>query len=283
VIEAALDLSTIPLRAAPYLLAAGSAFTAAGAALLIRRGDRHAHPRAARSARASLADRLNQSCPRPPRVPAAAAVPTGTDAADAAAPAGVAATADARERPSPTQASQLAEAVDDRSLARLAERLQGHRNRGLARARMASDLEALNATAWHIERDVITAGITTPFLLLGPTGVFAFSTGCGWSFNDLAFTGRVARDVGTLVVPDYPDPVRSAIYLPFEDTAARSWFDGHGNGGWIVGRGGLPAFLEQFDDRGYSIAEVAVLRGHLAERPKPPRRRLPLPERPLSG
>jgi hypothetical protein len=70
-----------------------------------------------------------------------------------------------------------------------------------------------------------------------------------------------------------------------EDTPVgqpRAWFDGRGDGGWIVGRGRLLDFFAQFDDHGFSSGELAALRGHLAG-PAQPRPTMRLPRQPLNG
>jgi hypothetical protein len=185
------------------------------------------------------------------------------------------------QRPRAPQPRPESRGIDDRALARLADALHQHRRRGAARTRLGEDLAMLDRGAWHVERDIICNGVTMPFAVYGPHGVFAFGAGDAWAFTDLAYLDRLSRDLGAMM-PGYPDPVRTGLYLPFDDCSPRAWFDGRGNGGWIVGRGRLLEFFAHFDDHGVSTGDLAVLRRHLAN-PAKRRRTMRRPRRPLPG
>jgi hypothetical protein len=159
--------------------------------------------------------------------------------------------------------------------------LHEHRRRGRARARLGEELGALDATHWHVERDVICRGATMPFVILGPTGVFALSASHEWAFSDLAHLARLSKDLSAMIA-GYPDLIQTGLYLPFNEQPARAWFDGRGQGGWIVGRGRLPEFLEHFHDHGFSVGDLAALRAQLAT-PCSPRPRMLRPVQPRHG
>jgi hypothetical protein len=62
-----------------------------------------------------------------------------------------------------------------------------------------------------------------PFVIFGPSGLFAFSASHEWAFTDLGYLDRLSKDLGAMI-PSYPDPVRTGIYLPFDDVPR-----GHGS------------------------------------------------------
>ena len=185
------------------------------------------------------------------------------------------------ERPLPRPVTGDARRNDDVSLAILGARLVENRRRAGARTRLGEDLAVLDRRSWHVERDVTVAGVTLPFVVFGPRGLFALTSSHGWAMSDLTILDGAARDLATLL-PTYPDPVRAAIYLPYDPVAPRSWFNEHGVGGWILGGGHLPGFLEHFEDHGFSRSDIEVLRARST--PQRPARPLPhLPVQPLQG
>ena len=133
--------------------------------------------------------------------------------------------------------------TDDVSLAILGARLVENRRRAAARTRLGEDLALLDRRSWHVERDVIVAGVTLPFVVFGPCGLFALTSSHGWTMSDLTILDGAATQLAA-VLPMYPDPVRAGIYLPYDAAAPRSWFNELGAGGWIVGGGHLLEFLE---------------------------------------
>jgi hypothetical protein len=117
--------------------------------------------------------------------------------------------------------------------------------------------------------------------MFGPRGLFALTSSQGCAMSDLTVLESAAGELAA-VLPAYPDPVRAAIYLPYDPVAPRSWFNEHGAGGWIVGGGHLLEFLEHFEDHGFSRSDIEVLRARSV--PQGPAKRLVyLPRQPLQG
>ena len=228
------------LEAVPYLLGAGGILTVCGALLSARQPA----PRRARETRISLRGH-RRSRPGPARAP----TPEPAVAPPAASAPALSATDQSPPPPGGTPAAVAAarswrptmhlRRVDNRALAELSRELRNNRLRAVARARLGEELAALDRGVWHVERDVIAGGVTMPCMIFGPTGVFGFSAGHAWNFPDLRFLAALGTNLGAMI-PGYPDPVCTGVYLPFEEHAPRSWFDGQGDGGWIVGRGELP-------------------------------------------
>jgi hypothetical protein len=226
-----LAATVIPPGAVSYLLGSG-ALLAAGGILLGLRSAAHHDPRT----------RWRRAAARAERRPASAARPAGSSAAIAV---------------------PAARRIDEPVVAALADELRRHRHLAAARTRLGEDLAMLDSTRWHVERDVSVAGVSVPFVLFGPHGVFALAAGPGWAFTDLPILDRLSRDLAALIA-GYPDPVRAGVYLPFEPSRTRAWFDRHGAGGWIIGHGDLNAFLHGFHDRGFSASDIAALRRRIA-------------------
>jgi hypothetical protein len=185
------------------------------------------------------------------------------------------------ERPLPKPAAGDPRRNDDVSLALLGARLVEDRRRAAARTRLGEELALLDRRCWHVERDVTVTGVTLPFVVFGPRGVFALTSSQGWAMSDLTVLDSAAGELAA-VLPAYPDPVRAAIYLPYNPVAPRSWFNEQGAGGWILGRGHLLEFLEHFEDHGFSGSDIEVLRARSAPH-GPAKPLLHLPRQPLQG
>jgi hypothetical protein len=137
--------------------------------------------------------------------------------------------------------------------------LHFNRLRNHAKVRLGERLAVLDRDAWLVERDVtLTNGLTIPYVLFGPTGIFAVAASTKWTIADLSILDDCARILNG-VFPGYPDPVRGVICLPHDSGEARAWYDGQGRGGWIVGGPHLIALLEQFSDHGVAPADARAL------------------------
>jgi hypothetical protein len=254
------------IEALVCILGGGAVLAACGALLSTRAARAPGSRRSGMPDRAQLAARLRRSRRAPATKLAAAAgvrpftvrMSTRPLAADesAASPRGNLLLSEGPRR-------ARARRTEDRALARLGDELHEHRRRGAARTRLGEDLGVLDRTLWHVERDIICRGVTMPFVIFGPSGLFAFSASHEWAFTDLAYLDRLSRDLGAMI-SGYPDPVRTGMYLPCHDVPARAWFDGRGRGGWIVGRGRLLEFFERFDDQDFSATDLTELRARLA-------------------
>jgi len=156
-----------------------------------------------------------------------------------------------------------------------------NRRRAAARTRLGEDLALLDRRSWHVERDVTVAGVTLPFVVFGPRGLFALTSSHGWAMSDLTVLDGAAGQLAA-VLPAYLDPVRAAICLPYDPAVPRSWFNEQGAGGWILGGGHLLEFLEHFDDHGFSRSDIEVLRARSTPR-GPTKPLIHLPQQPLLG
>jgi hypothetical protein len=238
-----IDLSPIPLSAVPWLLGAGSLLAAAGVGV----SSRATRPRQSNRSRALLTrtpDAVQHAQTKPSRV---------------ATPIESAGPSISGEGPRPTRVASDLRRHDDASLTRLGARLAENRRRAAARTRLGEDLAMLDRRYWHVERDVTVAGVTFPFVVFGPRGVFALTSSHGWDMSDLTVLESASKDLAGML-PCHADPVRAAIYLPYDVSAPRSWFNGQGAGGWIVGGGHLLEFLEHFNDHGFAASDIEMLR-----------------------
>ena len=238
-----IDLSPIPPSAVPWLLGAGSLLAAAGVGV---------------SSRATRPRQSNRS-PAPRTRTPDAVQHTHTQTSRAATPIQPVEPSIAREGPPPTAVSSDRRRHDDDSLTSLGARLAENRRRAAARTRLGEDLAMLDRRYWHVERDVTVAGVTFPFVVFGPGGLFALTSSHGWDMSDLTVLESASKDLAGML-PCHADPVRAAIYLPYDVSAPRSWFNGQGAGGWIVGGGHLLEFLEHFNDHGFAASDIEMLR-----------------------
>jgi hypothetical protein len=173
--RAAIGLWAVPLQAVLGLLVAGAALAAIGVVLLVRASVTTPSPRGRRIQR--HADRAE--------TPGAVAHRAFTST----------------ERRVPQRALQEPRRHDDAALGRLAEGLAIHRCRALARARLGEELAKLRPAAWHVERDIVCRGVTVPFVVFGPNGVFALTGAAAWRFCDLGWLDWITKELSPLV-PD---------------------------------------------------------------------------------
>jgi hypothetical protein len=153
--------------------------------------------------------------------------------------------------------------MPDASARRVAALLSVSLGRARARGLLRRELDVLDARSWLVEYDMRLGGVTIAFVLFGPTGVFALTASETWVMGDLSVL-RAAADELAGALPGYPDPVRAVLYVPREGGGPRWWCNGHGDAAWIVGAGGIAAFLAEFDDQGLSADDIAALRAFVA-------------------
>ena len=149
------------------------------------------------------------------------------------------------------------------TLVPLGQRVDNARRLAVADARVSGVLQTLPADRWFVERYVVFAGHSVPFLVLGETGVF-----CVWRapgplrWRDLPFYDRIAARVKASL-PGYGGPVHAGVCRAFDvDLAARWWCRGDQPGGaWVLGLGWLLAWVEHFGpSHGLGVADIARLR-----------------------
>jgi hypothetical protein len=151
--------------------------------------------------------------------------------------------------------------IHDSTLAPLAARIERRRRVLAAEAELRTQLEQIgSADDWLCVQSMAGAcGVTIPFLVVGPTGVFVLAASDGgWHLSDLAVWAPAVAAVKR-ALPGYPDPVRLAIVLVFDRAEPRRWYC-QGGGGWVLGGSHLALWLTTFGDVGFAPGDVARLR-----------------------
>lgn len=151
--------------------------------------------------------------------------------------------------------------VSDEILRPLGERLERGQRLSAAEVSVRALIDGLGEERWMAVQAVRAVdGIVVPFLLIGSRGVFALAASDGhWTLGDLRIFGRAAGAI-TALLPGYPDPVRSAIVLPYDSIEPRAWYGPDGSGVWILGGDRFYGWLTSFSDHGFSASDVARLR-----------------------
>jgi hypothetical protein len=118
----------------------------------------------------------------------------------------------------------------------LADVLERSRRLIVAEDRVARELAGVGG--WVVERYVLLGNQRVPFVLLGPSGVFALcATDGAWSLYDLevlSCLGDELRDG----LPGYRGRVEAVVCLAFDHAEPRAWYGGAdrgGRGGWVLG------------------------------------------------
>lgn len=278
------SVSPIPLEAVPYLVGAGGALAIIGTYLNVR-ADKRSHrtpskmpavapPHAAPCAHV-IADPPDAPEASPFSEPAAR-TPTVTAGPPRDGIQQVSRQSVALEGPRPPRRPAQPRRNDEVTLAPAGAWLHGNRERNHACARLGEILARLDRGAWLIERDVrLSNGLTIPYVVFGPTGVFLIAGAPRWFIYELPTLHDCAVAIAT-ELPGYPDPVHGILCLPLDPGEPRAWFDARGRGGWVVGGPHLIALLEHFTDKGLSREDIAELRARatpdLSRPPKAERR-----------
>lgn len=126
---------------------------------------------------------------------------------------------------------------------------------------LARELQDLDKSRWHIERDFLIGGVPIPFILFGSTGVFLLQGSRGyWTNRDIVEMSDAAAVLAAALI-GYPDPVRCGIVMLEETIEHREHFAGDGTGPcWIVAGELLVHWLYSSEDRGLSDCDIAFVR-----------------------
>jgi hypothetical protein len=144
----------------------------------------------------------------------------------------------------------------------LGRRLRASRRLRIAEERVGFELGRLPADRWMIERWVPLDRHRVPFLVAGPTGVFAlWPSENVWTMDDVGVLQRATDELARLL-PGYRGPIRAAVVLAFDPMAPRAWHRGiDGAGGWILGIDVLQPWLFGFETQaGLADGDIACLR-----------------------
>jgi hypothetical protein len=126
--------------------------------------------------------------------------------------------------------------------------------------------DALDSEEWFIERDFTISGVSIPFMLFGPNGVFILLASRRYWTDQHVFHLRHTADRLQAAFEDYPDRVHPAIVLLDDDRKPTQEFAGEPGAlwvgpCWVLGDRWLIAWLESHeDDLGCSKADIALLR-----------------------
>jgi hypothetical protein len=148
--------------------------------------------------------------------------------------------------PAPTKETVPRLARD--TVASFAGWLEASRRLVAAEARIAQELATLPTTRWIVDRYVTSTPRRVPFVLAGPTGIFAlWPTDGAWTMNDVAMVHQIGEDTRNRL-PGYEGSVCSAIVLAFDSMSPRVWVRGEdATSAWVVGIDWLIRWLDSFE------------------------------------
>jgi hypothetical protein len=170
----------------------------------------------------------------------------------------------------------------DWMLADLGRYFAWHRRMETVNDALASKLSALDTSAWYIEHRFTIDSVSVPFLLFGPSGLFLLMATRGhWTAEYICLLRRAAdtltertgyRDPGhpaIVVLDDSREPRQEYAGQRSPATSPRSHQEGCGPC-WVLGDYWLLAWLDSFEDLGFSTADIDRLRayadpGHVSE------------------
>jgi hypothetical protein len=118
------------------------------------------------------------------------------------------------------------------------------------------------ACAWYTERDFTVNSVPIPFTVFGSSGLFLLMGTSGhWTAEHIRLMRRAA-DALTEIMASYPDRGHPAIVVLDDSREPRQEYAGKDGCGpcWVLGDHWLVAWLESFEDHGFSEADVARLR-----------------------
>src|SRR3954452_24459727 len=122
------------------------------------------------------------------------------------------------------------------AVSRLAEVLDRSRRLVAAEERVARELAC--ADGWVGERYVLVGTHRVPFVLIGPSGIFALcATDGAWTLYDLEVLARLSDELRDRL-PGYRGRVEAVVCLAFDHAEPRAWYGGAGRGGGGGGGGG---------------------------------------------
>src|SRR3954454_14910576 len=110
------------------------------------------------------------------------------------------------------------------AISRLAEVLDRSRRLVAAEERVARELAC--ADGWVIERYVLVGTHRVPFVLIGPSGIFAVcATDGAWTLYDLEVLSRLGDELRDRL-PGYQGRVEAVVCLAFDQADPRAWYGG---------------------------------------------------------
>jgi hypothetical protein len=136
------------------------------------------------------------------------------------------------------------------------------RSRRLVAAEERVARELACADGWVVERYVLVGTRRVPFVLVGPSGVFALcATDGAWTLYDLEVLSRLGDELRDRL-PGYRGRVEAVVCLAFDHAEPRAWYGGAdrgGRGGWVLGVDQLLRWLSGWGPE-HGLAAVDVSR-----------------------
>lgn len=123
-------------------------------------------------------------------------------------------------------------------------------------------LGELDTCEWYTERDFTVDSVPIPFTVFGPGGLFLLMGTRGhWTAEHVCLM-RGAADALTEIMAGYPDRGHPAIVVLDDSREPRQEYAGQDGYGpcWVLGEHWLVAWLDSFEDHGFSAADIARLR-----------------------
>jgi hypothetical protein len=112
------------------------------------------------------------------------------------------------------------------------------RSRRLVAAEERVARELTRADGWVVERYVLVGLHRVPFVLIGPSGIFALcATDGAWTLYDLEVLSSLGDELRDRL-PGYRGRVEAVVCLAYDRANPRAWYGGPdrgGRGGWVVG------------------------------------------------
>ena len=157
--------------------------------------------------------------------------------------------------------------LDDRGARRLGALLAERDRLRPAEEALPALISQLDPEKWMAVWDFPVPGGQALVVLLGPNGAFVLAAGNGgFTPDDFARLTTAAAGIQTLLASSvgYSDPVRCAIVWPLEKVTAKRWTLTAAAGVsathiWAVGADTWTSWLEHYNDRGFTSADLHAL------------------------
>jgi hypothetical protein len=149
----------------------------------------------------------------------------------------------------------------DRMLGVLGHHFAWHQRTRIVNDTLERRLSELDTDAWYTERDFTINSVPIPFTVFGPGGLFLLMGTRGhWTAEHISLMHGAADTLAELT--GYPARPHPAIIVLSDSREPRQEYTAPNGCGpcWTLGDYWLIAWLESFQDHGFSTSDVARLR-----------------------